>query len=521
MTKISRRGLMQQASALAALSVAAPKASAQSWRDKKPVFIDYPFKLGVASGDPLPSGFVIWTRLAPNPFDPLATGHEAIAVEYEVALDDKFRRIAQKGRVLAHPENGHSVHVDLLGLEAGRRYWYRFRAGDEVSPVGSGITTPRVDTAVDSLRFAYASCQQFEMGYFNAYRDMVAQNPDLIVHLGDYIYESTWDGALVRHVSVNEANNLSEYRAIHAAYKLDPDLQAAHRHTSWVFTWDDHEVDNDYADDQEEHYQDPKEFIKRRAAAYKAYYEHIPLRRSAKPVGPDMKLYQRFWFGDLAEFNMIDNRQYRDDHACQTEEEGGWQSIGRRCRELFDPSRTMLGANQERWLLGGLGRRKATWNILAQQSIFAEHDVVTGPGWAIGSDNWNGYPAARQKIIDMLAGRKPSNPVIIGGDVHAYYTMDVKTDFNNPESVTVASEFTCTSLTSPNFRHAQNVATLPDNPHIKLYDARYRGYSLVNLTKSEWRNDLRVMSDVTDRNATASTLKSYVIEAGKPGAIEA
>ena len=512
--------MMRYASGLAALALAKPS-TAGDWQDVKPRFLDYPFKLGIASGDPLPSGFVIWTRLAPNPLDPKATGDKAIAVGYEVAIDAGFKRVVQNGRVLAHPENAHTVHVDIVGLEAGREYWYRFKAGDEISPTGRAITTPAVGAEVEAMRFAFASCQQYEMGYFSSYRDMVDQNPELIVHLGDYIYESTWDSSLVRHVPVNEATDLSEYRAIHAAYKLDKDLQAAHRHTSWLFTWDDHEVDNDYADDKGEHYEDPKEFIKRRAAAYKAYYEHLPLRHSARPVGADMKLYHRLWYGDLVEFNMIDNRQYRDDHACQTAEEGGWQTIGRRCRELFDPARTILGADQERWLNNGFARRGATWNVLAQQTIFSDHDREVGPGWAVGSDDWNGYPAARQRVIDMLARRRPNNPVIIGGDVHAYYTADVKTDFRNPESETIASEFVCTSITSPNYYHNQSVATLPDNPHIKFYDGRYRGYSLVNVTKKEWRTDLRVMSDVTDLNATASTLKSFVIEAGKVGALEA
>jgi alkaline phosphatase D len=422
---------------------------------------------------------------------------------------------------LAHPENAHSVHVDLVGLEAGREYWYRFKAGDEISPVGRAITTPAVNANVDKMRFAFASCQQYEMGYFNAYRDMVKQDPELIIHLGDYIYESTWDHSLVRHMPVNDANDLDEYRAIHAAYKLDADLQAAHRHTSWLFTWDDHEVDNDYAADQEEHFADPRDFIKRRAAAYKAYYEHLPLRRVARPVGADMKLYHRVWFGDLVEFNMIDNRQYRDDHACQTPQDGGWRLIGEACKELFDPSRTILGYNQERWLNYGFARRKAVWNVLAQQTIFSDHDRVAGPEWGVGSDDWNGYPAARQRIIEMIMKRKASNPVIIGGDVHAYYTSDVKTDFRDPNSATIASELICTSITSPNDYHESSVATLPDNPHIKFFDGRYRGYSLVNLNKKEWRTDLRTVANVLDPKSTSSTLKSFVIEAGKAGAIEA
>lgn len=520
MPTLSRRGLISGATALASAAFAKPLMAATPWMTGKPRFIDYPFKLGVASGDPLPTGFVLWTRLAPNPFDAADTGPDPIPVSYEIATDERFRSVVQKGAVVAHPENAHAVHVDVDGLEAGRPYWYRFTAGDEVSPVGRALTAPAVNATVDQFKFAFASCQQYEMGFFKAYRDMVAQNVDLIVHLGDYIYESTWNGPL-RRAAVEEARTLADYRAMHSVYKLDKDLQAAHAHCPFVCTWDDHEVVNDYAADQDEHYEDPKTFLIRRAAAYKAYYEHLPLRASARPKGPDMRLYQRLFFGNLIELNMLDTRQYRDDQPCGTPEEGGWQRISDSCRERRDEARSILGRDQERWLLGRYGRAGAKWNILAQGMLFSQHDYTIGDGRTYGSEYWDGYLGSRKRVLDTIERRQISNTVVIGGDVHATYVCDVKRDFSDPNSATLASEFVTTSVTSPNGRHNSNLATLVDNPHIKLYEGRYRGYTLCNVTPNQWTTDMRTVNDVTDPSFEARTDTRWVIEDGVAGAQKA
>ncbi len=516
----SRRHLLRAASLLGAAAFTRPLFAATPWITGKARFIDYPFKLGVASGDPMPSGFVIWTRLAPSPLDTRATGMEPIPVGYEIAEDAGFRKPVQSGHVVAYPENGHSVHVDVGGLRPGRPYWYRFKAGSEISPVGRAMTTPALGSDLARYRFAFASCQNYEAGYFKAYRDMIDQEADLIVHLGDYIYEQSYRTG-VRRAPVTKAETLDEYRQLHAIHKLDPDLQAGHRHTSWIFTWDDHEVANDYAGAFGENFEPTAEFLKRRAAAYKAYYEHLPIRAAAKPNGPDSHLYQRLYFGNLFEINMLDTRQYRSDQPCQTPTEGGWQLISDSCTERQDPARTILGAEQERWLLRGLGRRNTKWNVMAQGMLFSKHDFQVGEGQRFGSEYWDGYTASRDRVLSVLEDRNISNPVIIGGDVHATYVADVKKNFDDPTSKTLASEFVGTSITSSNFYHDRNIKSVAENPHIKLYEGRYRGYTLCTLDHKTWTTDLRVVNDVTDPKLKTSTLKSYVIEDGVAGPQEA
>lgn len=520
MEKISRRQMLRAASLLGLAAFSRPLLATPEWIVGKPRFIDYPFKLGVASGDALPTGFVIWTRLAPSPLDASATGAEPIPVGYEISADENFRKIVQTGHAVAHPDNAHAVHVDVQGMAPGRPYWYRFRAGDEISATGRAVTTPLVMSPLEKFRFAFASCQNYEQGYFGAYRDMIEQDVDLIVHLGDYIYEYAAGGPL-RRSPVTSARTLDDYRAFHAVYKLDEDLQAAHRHTSWLLTWDDHEVANDYAGDNDADYEDKATFLQRRAAAYKAYFEHLPLRKATTPRGPDMDLYQRAAYGDLMEINMLDTRQYRDDQPCQLPDDGGWRLIDDTCDERLDPKRSILGEGQERWLLGGLGRTGAKWNVIAQGMLFSKHDYKIGEGQQFGSEYWDGYVGSRDRVLNAIEKRKVSNPVIIGGDVHATYVCDVKQDFDKPESVTVASEFVCTSITSGNWHHDRNAATMADNPHIKLYEGRYRGYTLCDVSKKDWKAQLRVMDDVTKRDMKASTLKTYVIEDGVAGPKEA
>ena len=516
----SRRAFMRSASLLGLAAFASPLVADPKWITGKARFISYPFTLGIASGDPLPTGFVIWTRLAPDPLDASAAGPEPISVQYQVAEDHKFQRVIQKGAVVAHAENAHAVHVDVAGLLPGRDYFYRFLCGDEVSPVGRAKTLPAFMAPLDRYRMAVASCQNYEVGYFKAYRDMIAKDVDLIVHLGDYIYETSYFSP-PRRAPVAEARSLNDYRAMHAAYRSDTDLQAAHAFTSWLLTWDDHEVANDYAADQDQNYEDPQRFLLRRAAAYKAYFEHLPLRRAATPQGPDATLYQRVNIGNLLEINMLDTRQYRSDQPCQTPEDGGWQLIDGACEERFDPKRTILGDAQEKWLLGGMGRVGAKWNMMAQGMLFSKHDYKLGDGDLYGSEYWDGYLGSRNRVLDMFETRKVNNPVIVGGDVHAYYVADVKRDFDNPASATLASEFVTTSITSGNFHWQKNVASLPDNPHIKLYEGQHRGYTLCDVSPGLWTADLRVVGDVMLPELKAETFKSYVIEDGRPGAVEA
>ena len=500
-----RRRFLQTFVALSAARVASLVA--------QPRFRVDPFALGVASGYPTPAGFVLWTRLVGDP-DP-----SPIAIRWEVGADEAMRSIVASGAAEASPEWAHSVHVEVQGLEPDRPYWYRFLSGDAASPVGRTRTAPPANAAVGRLRFAFASCQQYEQGYYGAYRHIVADAPDLVAFLGDYIYESSWGREHVRKHEAGEPYSLDEYRARYALYKSDPDLQAAHAACPWIVTWDDHEVDNDYADDRPEDGMPKEQFLARRAAAYRAYYEHMPLPARMRPEGPDMRIYTQLGWGTLARFLVLDDRQYRSWHACpRPGRRGGSNTVDlERCERLANPNRTILGRTQERWLEAALERSGARWNVLAQQTRMAQWDEKPGPGRRAWTDSWDGYPAARRRLLEHLAEKKVPNPVVIGGDVHQFNVADLKPDFDDPGSPVVASEFVGTSITSQGWPQERLDASLPDNPHMKLAESRYRGYTRVEVTPGAMRVDLRAMESVQRRDAACSTLASFVVEDGKPG----
>jgi len=508
-----RRALLRGAAALAAC--AALPATART-AIAQPKFLNDPFSLGVASGEPLSDGFVIWTRLAPDPFDPRALPPAPIEVEWQVAADPKLRRVVRQGVALAQPEQAHAVHVELRGLEPDRPYWYRFRAGGAVSPVGHGRTLPVVGRPHPRLRLAFTSCQHYEQGYFAAYRPMIADDPDLILHLGDYIYETSWGDPVRRHEGP-EPTTLDGYRARHALYKLDLDLQAAHAHACWIMTWDDHEVDNDYAGVDAEDFADPVAFLARRTAAYRAYYEHMPLRRSALPE-PDgsLRLFQRYTIGDLVSLSVLDGRQYRSDQACDGNGVGGGQLL-ENCAELADPRRSMLGEVQERWLLRGIEHSRARWTVIAQQTLFARLDSKPGEGEAFWSEGWSGYPVSRERILAQLRDTRAPNPVFLGGDMHSFWVTELRSDGADPGSGPVASEFVCSSLSAGGPPPERFTVLLPENPHIRFFEGTKRGYGLATITPEQWRTDFRVVDDVRDPNTGSGTLASFVVEAGVPG----
>ena len=313
-----------------------------------------PFTLGVGSGDPMPDSVVLWTRLALDPVNGGGMAAAPVEVRWEIAGDDAFAGIVQSGTVTARPELAHSVHVDAAGLHPGATYFYRFMAGGEVSPTGRTKTAPAAGAAVESLKFAYASCQHYEDGYFSAYRHMADEDLDLVAHLGDYIYEggmaSDEDiaaGEAVRLHNSDEITTLDDYRNRYGLYRSDPDLQLAHAAFPWIVTWDDHEVDNDYANVREENGAPIDLFLERRAAAYQAYYEHQALRPESMPLGATLQLYRKLSWGALAELVVLDTRQYRTDHPC-----GEGAQV--RCPAAIDPNTTMLGPQQEQWLLANL-----------------------------------------------------------------------------------------------------------------------------------------------------------------------
>lgn len=371
-----------------------------------------PFLLGVASGDPVPDGFVIWTRLALDPLAEDGLGgmpNRPVTVQWEVAEDEKMTRVVARGEERAVPDSAHSVHVELFGLRPGREYFYRFRTGDHMSAVGRALTTPSATETAAALTMAFASCAQYEHGWFTAYRRMAEDNPDLVLHLGDYLYEYTSGGytsdtGLVRSLDGPETVTLANYRQRHAQYKADADLQAAHAIAPWLVVWDDHEVDNNWAGtvpentDATQGNDTSENFLARRAAAFQAYYENMPLRPSSTPTGHDMKIFRRIRWGTLANFHMLDTRQYRDDQAAGD----GWK---KNVAERHDEARTLTGTEQEQWLLDGFRTSTVQWDFLGQQVFFAEQDKDPSPeGDEVSMDGWDGYAASRRRITQGLGG---------------------------------------------------------------------------------------------------------------------
>ena len=500
----SRRRFLKGVGALA-VSTALPKFGA------------YPFGLGVASGYPGAESVVLWTRLT-GELAPLA-----IPVRWEVFGDESLKTPVAGGEMPADPLSAHALHVEVHGLEPERWYWYRFTTGDAQSPVGRTRTAPRAGAAVPRLRFAFASCQQYEQGYYGAYRHVVADAPDLVAFLGDYIYESSWGRDHVRSHASPEPYTLADYRARHALYRSDPDLQAAHAACPWILTWDDHEVDNDYADDRPEDAMEREAFLERRAAAYRAYFEHMPLPPRMRPEGARMRIHTHIDWGTLARFHIVDTRQYRSWQACpRPNRRGGSNTLDiEDCPRLDRPGRSMLGRAQERWLERSLADSRAAWNVVAQTTPMAQFDTKPGPGRRAWTDGWDGYPAARRRLLDFLSMKGISNPVILSGDVHSFNLSQLKLDFDDPSTRVVATELVTTSITSQAWPQERLNQYLADNPHILLAESRHRGYTRVDIAAKRLQADLRAVEDVQRRDASCSTLASFVVEDGKPGPVRA
>jgi len=505
---------------LAALGVS-HTAPLRAQADRAVRFESYPFTLGVASGYPTPDGFVLWTRLATKPLEPDGgLAPEPVPMRWEVAEDERFAKvIASRAEFPAH-DWAHSVHAEVRGLAPDRWYFYRFLAGDAVSPVGRTRTAPPPTAGSPRLRFAIASCQHFEHGYYNAYKQVVADDLDLVVFLGDYIYESSVrQGYVRRHNQIAEPVALADYRIRHALYKTDADLQSAHRMVPWIATWDDHEVDNDYANDrQEEGRTSPHEFLSRRAAAYQAYYEHMPLPAAMRPRGPDMRIHTGLAWGSLASFHVLDGRQYRSHQACSSAAGRASDVDPGSCVDLRDPSRTLLGKRQEAWLDERFASSRSTWNILAQPLLMAQRDNRPGEGQLFWTDGWDGYPDARRRLLESVVARRLSNPVVIGGDVHMHFVADLKLDFDDEKSPVVASEFTGTSISSNAGPWQRNWKTiLAENPHLKYLRGDQRGYVRASVSGGRFIADLVGVETVKLPESGARVLARFAVEDGKPG----
>lgn len=521
---LDRRDFLTVTAAAAATAFAfqVPVAGAAAAAEMRPGTITaYPFTLGVASGDPQPGSVLLWTRLAPQPLAPDGgLPAERVAVRWEVAHDDRFRRIARRGLAWAHPEYNHTVHVEVDHLEPGREYFYRFRVAGWASDTGRTRTAPARGAAVGSLKLAAVSCQAYHDGYWTAYGHLAQEDLDVVLHLGDYLYEyavtavggarAYTDRTLPAAVNT-ETVTLDDYRLRYALYHEDPDLQAAHRAHPFVVTWDDHETENNYAGGVPENSVPPEEFLLRRAAAYRAYWENLPLRRPQHPQGPDLQLYRRLEWGSLAQLDILDTRQYRTNQANGD----GWKLPN---AESEAESMTLPGLEQERWLVDGWNRSRATWNVVPQQVTFSRRANWNGNG-TLSMDSWDGYPASRRRVLDGWKASGRENLMVLTGDVHVHYGFDILENFEDPASRVLGTEVVTTSISSGKDGSAHPTGWaeyLARNPHLKFYDGR-RGYATVEYGRQAARVEFKNVDRILTPGAPISTTAAFVTEAGNPG----
>lgn len=508
---MDRRTFLSDLSRFGVLCAAAPG----DWRIlARPRFRSDPFTLGVASGDPTHDACVIWTRLAPDPLAHLGgmTG-DKVALGWEVAHDEGFSDVARRGRYTAAPELGFSVHVDVQGLEADRWYFYRFTTPDGPSPVGRLRTAPPPG-ATTPLDFAFVSCQHYEQGLFTAFEHLAREDLSLVAHLGDYIYETAARENQVRFHHALEVITVDDYRTRYGQYKLDPALQAAHALCPWVVTWDDHEVDNNYAGLAGENvYESEEQMWARRAAAYRGWWEHQPVRVPRARSWAELTIQRTVDWGRLARFWVLDTRQYRSDQACGD----GTRPVP--CGEWADPSRTMLGDAQERWLVEGLAGSDARWKVLAQQVMMAPFDGDPGPEVFTSMDQWSGYPAARDRLLGAVERHGAGSTVVLSGDIHSNWVNDLRAGFDRPDRAVVATEFVGTSISSGGDGEEQPTrvtSALADNPHVHWQNSR-RGYVRCSVTPESWRADYRTVPWVTRPGAPVETATSWRCDHGRAG----
>lgn len=512
---VDRRNFIHYVAAVSAIPSFAAVADEISGKNHE--FADYPFTLGVASGDPEPDGVVIWTRLAPSPLTGDGLPPIPIATQWEVATDESFTNIVRSGTTNATPQLGHSVHVEVTGLKPYRWYFYRFHVGKQTSPTGRTRTAPDLQSTPDQIRFAFTSCQHYESGYFNGYPHMQQEDLDLVVHLGDYIYEYGGQDNRPRKHLGREIESLADYRTRYSQYRLDTMLQETHRLFPWIVTWDDHEFDNNYANlVSEEQGVSPEAFLTRRKNAYQAYYEFMPLRRRSFPQGPNMTLYRGCQYGQLANFHILDTRQYRTDQP-----NGDHQKP--MTGKVFDPKATMLGKLQEEWLMSNLLQSNATWNVLAQQVMMAPLNRGEGNDRRYSMDQWPGYEISRRRLLDFFHNERISNPVVLTGDIHVNWVNDLQLDFENPDSPIVGTELVGTSMTSGGnggkpIREYERAAN--QNDFVRWHNTN-RGYVSCQVSPQEWTTHFRVTPQVEEPDSPMMTASSFVIEEGEAGAKKA
>ncbi len=513
--QIKRRQLLKAL----AIATATMSVSNRPWAQVK--FESNPFILGVASGSPTANSIVLWSRLIDSGIFGSRLQNEPIEVKWEIAEDAEFKKIIKVGISMALPELAHSVHAEIDQLPANKWFYYRFLCGGSVSPVGKTRTLPAANEFVKNLKFAYASCQNYEHGYYTAYKYMAKENLDLVMFLGDYIYEYGRGRNGVRAHDSGTLISLDDYRKRYALYKKDKYLQDMHAACPWLMTWDDHEVQNDYAGLNPGTFGPyVSDFFKRRASAYQAYYEHMPIRSSALIDGIDgllkgaeLRLYGNFRYGKLANIRILDDRQYRDPEVCSPAGIGSSVFDPATCPDLGNTARTILGVEQERWLSKNLGDAKENiWNVFGQPTLFGQRYFPGGV--KIWNDGWDGFPAARNRLIQQLVENKLENLVVFGGDLHENWVGYIKTDYDKPDSPIIGVEFCGTSITSRS-EGANDVAQrLARNPHFVFTEGSMKGYGVAEFTTNALTVTLRVLDDVLKEDAVIQSLAQFKVDVG-------
>ncbi|WP_300397056.1 alkaline phosphatase D family protein [uncultured Sphingobium sp.] len=510
----TRRQLLTAASATPLIGAPAI-VRAQSW------FAGYPFALGVTSGDPAPDGFVIWTKLAPKPFEahggmPMV----ALPVAWEVASDDRFKTIVAKGEATARPELGHSVHVEVTRLQPDRPYWYRFTLGSDRSMRGRARTLPLASASPARLKFGVAGCQNYEDGYFTAFRHL-AKEDDLafVYHYGDFIYEYKQRGPdydkdglpvdQVRHHVGQDCFDLADYRLRYAQYLSDYDLQAARAQHSWFPTFDDHEIQNNWVGDIDGRDQSPAEIFRlRRQAGLQAWYEYMPVRAAMLPRnGIITDMYREARFGDLLAVDFLDTRSFRSDQPCGD----GFKPY---CAAMDDAKAQILSPEEEGWLTRNLTRGKTQWNCLAQQVMMMSLDrrrYADEKEPIYNMDTWAAYRVPRDRLLAKMRGLE--NVVVLTGDEHQNYAGLLESG-GEP----VAVEFVSTSISSGgdgSDLRAGSDMLLRDNSQLKFINDQ-RGYLVCDVTPDAWTTQFRVMDRVSSAGGSIATRASITVPHGQP-----
>ena len=480
-----------------------------------------PFLLGVASGSPTDRSIVLWTRLIDDNLFSSGLSNSPIEVKWEIAKDRQFTQIIQSGLSLAVPALAYSVHAEVNQLPANQWFFYRFQVGGQMSAVGRTRTLPAPSQVVEQLKLAYASCQHYEHGYFTAYQFMRTEDVDLLMFLGDYIYEYGPGRKGVRTHDSGPLISLDDYRKRYVLYKKDQNLQAMHATCPWLMTWDDHEVQNDYAGlNPGKSGPYVSDFPARRAAAYQAYYEHMPLKSSVLIEGieglmrgAEMRIYGDFQFGKLANITMLDDRQYRDPNICSPNAQGSAIIDPKSCPELKAPERSILGGEQEKWLINKLkNSNQSIWNVIGQPTLYAQRYFPSNDQLLIWNDGWDGFPAARQRLNQALIQNQVKNVVLFGGDVHENWVSYIKADYDKQDSAILGVEFCGTSLTSIGEGAKYIDARLSKNPHFIFAEATKKGYGIAEFTPKALTVSLRVLTNAQNEDASIETLAKFVVQ---------